>query len=61
MSMKQPRCSLCGHSAFAYRMETDGSKTYLCLAHLPDSAATLFCDRNTLRGKSADKARDDQR
>ena len=29
------KCILCGDSAFAYRIEKDGSKSYLCEKHVP--------------------------
>jgi hypothetical protein len=37
--MKKRKCSFCGKAAFAYRIEVDESKTYLCLKHLPDGEA----------------------
>jgi hypothetical protein len=32
---KQSRCVFCHKHANAYRLEADGSKTYLCLDHIP--------------------------
>lgn len=37
--MKRQKCSACGNNAFAYRLEADGTKTYLCLNHLPTGKA----------------------
>jgi len=36
--MTQRKCSSCGKPAFAYQIEADGKKTYLCLEHLPDDS-----------------------
>jgi len=33
--MPRRTCSCCGKTAIAYRIEADGSKTYLCEDHLP--------------------------
>jgi hypothetical protein len=32
---KQSECVFCHKHANAYRLESDGSKTYLCLDHIP--------------------------
>jgi hypothetical protein len=34
--MHRRKCNSCGKDAFAYRIEADGSRTYLCERHLPD-------------------------
>jgi hypothetical protein len=39
LSMQRHKCSACGRDAFAYRLEEDGTKTYLCLDHLPTGKA----------------------
>jgi hypothetical protein len=33
--MPQKKCSLCKRPAIAYRLESDGAKTYLCDHHIP--------------------------
>jgi hypothetical protein len=37
--MKKRACSICGRTAFAYRIEADGARTYFCMTHLPDGEA----------------------
>jgi hypothetical protein len=37
--MSRRKCISCGKPAIAYRAEADGSRTYLCLKHLPDGEA----------------------
>jgi hypothetical protein len=39
--MSRRKCISCGKPAIAYRAEADGSRTYLCLKHLPDGEAPL--------------------
>ena len=50
-SMRQRMCSSCGKPAFAYRIEADGTKTYLCLKHLPSGDAPNDDDPYNLQGK----------
>jgi hypothetical protein len=33
--MPHKKCSLCERPAIAYRLESDGTKTYLCDGHIP--------------------------
>jgi hypothetical protein len=33
--MERKRCHYCNKPAAAYRLESDGSRTYLCLDHIP--------------------------
>jgi hypothetical protein len=35
LRMTRHRCHCCGRPAFAYRLEPDGTKTYLCEKHIP--------------------------
>jgi hypothetical protein len=44
--MKRQKCSSCGKDAFAYRIEADGSKTYLCLQHFPEGEAPDYWDHD---------------
>ena len=44
-------CSSCGKPAFAYRLEADGTKIYLCLKHLPSGDAPNDDDPYNLQGK----------
>jgi hypothetical protein len=44
-------CSSCGKPAFAYRLEADGTKTYVCLKHLPGGDAPNNDDQYNLQGK----------
>jgi hypothetical protein len=34
--MRREKCSFCGKKAFAFRLEADGSRIYLCITHLPE-------------------------
>jgi hypothetical protein len=34
--MELRKCTSCGQPAYAYRLEPDGSRVYLCLKHLPE-------------------------
>lgn len=43
--MTRPKCSSCGKDAFAYLIEEDGSRTYLCLEHFPTGNAPYYGDR----------------
>ena len=43
--MTERKCSSCGKAAFAYRIEADGSKTYLCLEHFPDEKPPAHWDQ----------------
>jgi CDGSH-type Zn-finger protein len=36
---ERQKCAYCGKTAFAYRLEPDGSKTWLCTDHLPTDDA----------------------
>jgi len=40
--MERHKCILCGKAAFAYRVESDGSRDYLCAMHLPEGDAPLY-------------------
>ncbi len=33
--MTRHKCHSCGRPAFAYRIEPDGTRTYLCEKHIP--------------------------
>jgi hypothetical protein len=38
--MTRRKCDLCGKDAFAYRIEADRTRTYLCLDHFPEGEAS---------------------
>ena len=40
--MTRQKCSSCGNDAFAYLIEADGSRIYLCLEHFPGRDAPRF-------------------
>jgi len=44
--MKERKCVFCGKKAFAYRMEADGSRTYLCMKHIPDEETTRLDEKD---------------
>jgi len=44
--MAERKCIACGEEAFAYRIEADSSKTYLCLDHFPDGEAPRHWGQN---------------
>jgi hypothetical protein len=46
---KKQECVFCHKPANAYRLEGDGSKTYLCLDHIPVTEQVTAQDR--LAGK----------
>ena len=37
--MARTKCNACGKAAFAYMVESDGARLYLCLDHFPASDA----------------------
>ena len=39
------KCSSCGKDAFAYLIEADGLRIYLCLDHFPDRDAPHYDDQ----------------
>lgn len=49
--MRARKYSMCEKPAFAFRIETDGAKTYLCLKHLPEGEATYHCHWEKLERK----------
>jgi hypothetical protein len=55
--MKRQKCSACGKNAFAYRLEEDGTKTYLCLNHLPTGKAPDAAEIAPHRDGNRDKPR----
>jgi hypothetical protein len=51
--MTRSKCSSCGKDAFAYLIEPDGSRVYLCVDHFPDADAQRADDtRNPVNKKS---------
>jgi hypothetical protein len=42
--MTQRKCSSCGKDAFAYRLEADGARTYLCAGHIPQERVHDYLD-----------------
>jgi hypothetical protein len=40
--MTRQKCSSCGKDAFAYLIEADGSRIYLCLDHFPNHDAPHY-------------------
>ena len=54
---KKSKCVFCHKSANAYRLEGDGSKTYLCLDHIPVTEQIPVKDRvTTVEKPKQDKA-----
>lgn len=39
--MTRRKCFHCGKPAFAYRIEPDDTRTYLCFDHFPEGEAPL--------------------
>jgi hypothetical protein len=56
--MTRRKCSSCGKDAFAYLIEADGSRIYLCLDHFPNHDAPHYGDQQ--KTPSAPKPEDPQ-
>jgi hypothetical protein len=49
--MTRRKCSSCGKDAFAYLIEADGSRIYLCLDHFPNHDAPHYGDQQKTPGR----------